>query len=314
VIWPHQAHAIRVCQEAHARPRSRVLVQFPTGAGKSEVAIRVALAYLLRPFSRVLIVVPSGAILQQFVQRLASCTRHRIYIEKAGKRAPPAARLIVASQNSLWDRLGQYDRATLCLFDECHHANLDAAENLAIVDAFAHVVGLSATPWSRGCEALFVDAARVSLPLSDAQAQGFVSPLSIEPWCAPEGPHSIVFCGTNAEAEAMAAAQPGATWIGVNSGQVEARIAAWRAGRHPTIYANRMLGEGFDELRCARVWIGVESDSDIRLMQMAGRALRSLPGKLARIHCRSEEVMVRLERALFRAGYAPTIDPRLTPD
>ena len=55
-------------------------------------ASRDALAYLLRPFSRVLIVVPSGAILQQFVQRLASCTRHRIYIEKAGRRAPPAAR------------------------------------------------------------------------------------------------------------------------------------------------------------------------------------------------------------------------------
>jgi superfamily II DNA or RNA helicase len=254
---------------------------------------------------RVLIVVPSAPILQQFAARLASCTPHRIYIEKAHKRAPPAARLVVASQQSLWERLAQYDPATLCLFDECHHANFDAAENLAIAEKFAHVVGLSATPWSRGCEALFADAAHVSLPLAEAQDQGFLAPLQIEDWCDPEGPHAIVFCGTNAEAEAKAAAHPGATWIGVNSGHVEQRIAAWRAGRHPVIYANRMLGEGFDEPRCARIWIDVESESDIRYVQMAGRALRSLPDKLARIHCRTQDIGMRLQRALVRAGWTP---------
>ncbi len=312
-LWPHQEEAIKVCAEAHRRARSRVLVQYPTAAGKTAVAIRVALLYLQRPFARVLIVVPTAPILHQFVQRLAACTRHRIHIEKAQQRAAVGARLVVASQNSLWDRLGAYDRQTLCLYDECHHANLDAAENLKIAESFAHVVGLSATPWSRGCVRLFADAARVVLPLATAQAQGFVAPLSIADWRTPEGPHGIVFCSTNAEAEGLAAAHPGATWIGVNSGQVEARIAAWRAGKHPVIYANRMLGEGFDEPRVPGVWITAESDSDIRYMQMAGRALRALPGKRAHLYPRTPEIAARLRRALERAGWSDRIDPLIEP-
>lgn len=302
-----------MCLEAHSRQTSRVLVQFPTGAGKTEVAVRVALRWLARPFARVLIVVPTAPILSQFVQRLADCTRLRIEVEKAERRAPPGARLVVASQNSLWDRLPQYDRDTLCIYDECHHANLDASENLRIASTFRHVVGLSATPWSRGCATLFADAARAVFPLHRAQTEGIVAPLRVEDWRPPEGPHGIVFCGSNREAEQLAGELPGATWIGVNSGQVEARIAAWRAGRHPVIVANRMLGEGFDEPRVSSVWIACESDSEIRYVQMAGRALRALPGKVARLHCRTPGIKVRLLSALERAGFDPRLTPRLTP-
>lgn len=310
-LWPPQVEAIRICAEAHAAPRSRVLVQLPTGTGKTEIAKHVALAYITRPFGRALIVVPTQPILEQFVARLSGATRHKVYVEKASRRAPVGARLVVASQNTLWDRLDQYDAETLCIFDECHHANLDADENLRIANAFKHVVGLSASPWSRGCRTLFADAAHVKLPLSEAQRLGLLAPLRVEPWCEPAGPHGIVFCGNNAEAEQLAAQHPGATWVGVNSGEVEARIAAWRAGRHPVIYANRMLSEGFDEPRIDRVWVSVLSESDIRYVQMAGRALRARPGKTAYIHCRTRTIERRLLQALARAGFQPTFEPFL---
>lgn len=304
-LWPHQAQAIEVCAAAHALTRSRVLVQFPTAAGKSEVAIRVALLFLVRAFARVLLVVPTAQILDQFVNRLARCTPHRIHVEMGSKHAPAGARLVVASQNSLWDRLHLYDPATLCLFDECHHANLDAPENLRIASAFHHIVGLSATPWSRGCEVLLADAAHVTLPLGEAQQRGVVAPLVVDDWCAPRGPHGLVFCATNAEAAALASAHPGSSWVGVNSGEVSSRVAAWRKGAVSVLYANRMLGEGFDEPRCSEVWLAVESESDIRYLQMAGRALRSVPGKVARLHCRTPAIRERLMRALERAGIAP---------
>lgn len=306
-LWAHQARAVEVCAAAHARPRSRVLLQFPTASGKTELAIRVGLAYLGRPFGRVLYVVPTAQILEQFVARLAQSTTHRIWVEKAGRHAPAGARLVVASQNSLWDRLPLYDPETLCIYDECHHANLDAEKNLRIAESFNHVVGLSATPWSRGCGTLFAGAASIVLPLNTAQEFGVVAPLVVEDWTEPQGPHGLVFCGTNAEAAARSAAHPGSTWVGVDSGQVQARVEAWRRGAAPVLYANRMLGEGFDEPRCARVWIAVESESDIRLVQMAGRALRFQPGKVARLHCLTPAIKERLERALGRANIAPHI-------
>lgn len=306
-LWAHQLQAVEVCGSAHARPRSRVLLQFPTASGKTELAIRVGLAYLGRPFARVLFVVPTAQILEQFVSRLAQRTAHRISIEKADRRAPSGARLVVASQNSLWDRLPLYDPATLCIYDECHHANLDAEHNLRIAESFNHVVGLSATPWSRGCDTLFADAAKIVLPLTTAQHLGVVAPLAIEPWTEPHGPHGLVFCGTNAEAAARSAAQPGSAWVGVNSGRVEARVEAWRRGAVPVLFANRMLGEGFDEPRCDRVWVAVESESDIRLVQMAGRSLRARAGKVARIHCLTPAISERMRRALARADIAPHI-------
>jgi superfamily II DNA or RNA helicase len=306
-LWPPQAEAIRVCTEAHAKPSSRVLVQLPTGTGKTIAAQHIALNYIRRPFGRALLVVPTAQILEQFVARLGGATRHPVHVDKAGRHAPVGARLVVASQNTLWQRLGQYDPETLCIFDECHHANFDAGENLRIANAFRHVVGLSASPWSRGCDQLFADAAHVVLGLSEAQALGLVAPLRIEPWKEPAGPHAIVFVGTNEDAEEQAAAHAGATWVGVNSGDVEARVAGWRAGRYPIIFANRMLSEGFDEPRCSAVWIDVESSSDIRYVQMAGRALRALPGKVAHIYCRRPTIQRRLQRALGRAGLTPSL-------
>ena len=40
ILWPHQAEAIEVCTSSfRRRPRSRTLVQFPTGTGKTLAAL-----------------------------------------------------------------------------------------------------------------------------------------------------------------------------------------------------------------------------------------------------------------------------------
>lgn len=305
VLRNYQRRAVEVCLSQHKHARSRVLVQFPPGTGKTEVAKEVALAWLReRPFGRVIIVVPNQPILAQFVRRLARCTRIPIAIEKARQRAPRNARLVVASQNSLWDRLSLYPRTTLVIYDEAHHGNLDAPENLKIVDSFDHVAGLSASAWSRGCVSLF-GSPTVGLRLSDALTMRVVAPYELHDWETPQGPLGLVFCGSNAECELRSKDHPGSTWIGINSGWVDARIAGWRAGQYQVLYANRMLLEGFDEPRTTNVWITKQTQSDIQFVQMVGRVLRPRAEKVARIYCASRTIRQGVERALARCDDLP---------
>lgn len=302
-LWPHQQEAISRAEALHTQRASRLLVQYPTGTGKTVVAIRIGLNWFRRyPFGRVLYVVPSAPVLAAFVRRLAASTRIPVAIEKAGRHAPPQARIIVASQASIWGRVEKYPTDTLLIYDEFKHVNEQAAECLRVAARFAHVVGLDATPWSAGCLDFFKRAERVQLPLRIAQNEGLCARHELAEWTEPRGPWALVFCGSNAECEAASHGAPGSTWIGVNSGQVAERIAAWRAGRVGVMYANRMLTEGFDEPRCDAVWIARESESEILLAQMAGRALRARPGKVARIHCKTSGIREAVARALARCS------------
>lgn len=305
-LWPHQTEALERFDALVERGQPfRLLGQYPCGTGKTEVAARMAVRWASsRAFGRAVVCVPSAAVLAQFYRRLASLTRLPIGIERAEAHAPSRSRVIVATQNSLWSRLGRYERDTLLLYDECHHGNLDAPANLRLVRSFAHVVGLSATPWSQGCQELFGRGARLGLPLRLAQAAGLVAPHAVLPWEEPRGPWGLVFCATNDECARRAARQPSASWIGVNSGQVEARIRAWRAGKLAVLYVNRMLLEGFDEPRCDAVWLAKQTDSDIQYVQMAGRAMRARPGKVARLYCETPELQAGLAEALARCNQA----------
>ena len=127
------------------------------------------------PFRRALISVPTAPILANFYRRLVNLTRLPVAIERAHQIDVLKSRLVVGSQPTLWSRLAKFGDETLCVLDECHHANIDAPENLRIIERFRHVVGLSATPWSNGCETLFSPADTFSMTLTDAQRGGFGS-------------------------------------------------------------------------------------------------------------------------------------------
>lgn len=304
-LWPHQVEALEVCTRAHAAKRSRVLVQIPPGTGKTEIAAQVALSWVQsRPFGRALVCVSSGPVLEQFARRLRALTRLPIAIERAQLHAPRSARLVIATQQSLWRRLASYDRGTLLIYDECHHSNLDAPENLRIAQSFQHVVGLSATPWSPGCEQLFADSHRVSLPLFQAQREGLIAPHEVVPWTEPAGPLALVFCASNDECAARSRKDARSSWVGVQVPEPDRqeRIRRWKSGAIPVLYANRMLLEGFDEPRCPHVWLDKNTDSQIMLVQMAGRALRFRPGKVARLYCASEATADQLRAAMQRCN------------
>lgn len=299
-LWPHQREAIETCSQRFRRNSlSRTLVQFPTGTGKTEVAVQVAIDYVTGgPFRRCLIAVSSSSVLQQFYRRICASTVLPVGIDRAEAHASSRAKIIVGTRNSLWGRLAKYPADTLLIDDECHHSNYEARENLRIVEHFKHVVGLSATPWTEGCLKVFGTGAKVFLSLSAAIRQGLVCPYQILPWTPPRGPLGLVYCDSNREAERRCVETPGSTWIGINSGSVSQRIGDWMRGRHPVLFANRMLTEGFDCPSLSRVWLDKSTDSQVLLVQCAGRALRVQPGKLAAIYCGCEETAELLGSAL----------------
>ena len=309
MLWAHQASALDLCRERQRRDGSRVLIRLPPGTGKTEIGARAAIQWVMGgPFRRALISVPTAPILAHFYRRLVNLTPLPVAVERAQQIDVLKSRIVVGSQPTLWSRLAKFGDDTLCVLDECHHANFDAPENLRIVERFRHVVGLSATPWSNGCETLFSPADTFSMTLRDAQQREFVCDYQILPWIDPSGPWGLVFCETNAECERRSRAHPGSSWIGVHvaPGLVSARIQAWKGRRLDVLYVNRMLLEGFDEKRCGNVWIARECDSDIMIVQMVGRSLRYAPGKRASIYCCSPTMVDRVQQALYRLNSPAT--------
>lgn len=307
-LWPHQEAALAVCRAHHAASASRVLVQLPPGTGKTDVGARAAIEWVMGgAFRRALIAVTTGPILQQYYQRLVNLTSIAVGIEKASRVDYFSKKIVLASQATLWNRLEKYPPETLCVIDECHHSNYDAPENLRLLQRFAHVVGLTATPWSHGCQQLFQNGGYYFMSLEQAQAASFVSRYEVKPWTAERGPWALVFCATNRECEERSATCPGSSWIGVNvpAAQVAQRVRAWRGRRLNVLFVNRMLLEGFDEHRCSSVWIARDCESDIMIVQMVGRALRYLPGKCAQVFCMSADMVDRVTAALNRLN-APT--------
>jgi len=299
-LWPHQHKALEACDRWHRHKRSRVLVQAPPGTGKTEVACRAALSYLAgRPFGRAVICVSSLAILGQFHRRMAALTRIPIGIEQAQREAG-RERLVIASVASLRGRLSKYAANTLLVLDEAHHANEAAEVTQETAQHFDHVLSLTASPWSEGVLEELGRSERVTLRYSEALTSGLIAPYELKPWIEPVGPFGLVFCSSNQAAKKAAAELRGASWVGIDSGEVSTRIARWKTGQLGLLCANRMLWEGFDEPRCAAVWIDRDTESEIALVQMAGRALRYQAGKVARIYTRTAESRVRLAAAMLR--------------
>lgn len=299
-LWPHQRKALEASERWHARPRSRVLVEAPPGTGKTEIACRSALAFVkARPFGRAVICVSSLAILGQFHRRMAALTTIPIGIEQADRHTR-TERLVIASLASLRGRLDKYDQKNLLVLDEAHHANDDAAATQEAAERFSHVLSLTASPWSEGALSFLAESERIKLRYSDALKAELCAPYELKAWEEPRGPFGLVFCASNKAARLRAAELRGASWVGIDSGEVPTRIARWKTGQLGLLCANRMLWEGFDEPRCAAVWIDRDTESEIALVQMAGRALRHLPGKTARIYTRTPEQRLRLAAALLR--------------
>ncbi|MFO0655414.1 MAG: hypothetical protein U0787_10080 [Polyangia bacterium] len=195
---------------------------------------------------------------------------------------------MIASLASLRGRLDDTIKALLVL-DEAHHANDDAAAAAETAERFPclnphrfAVVWCAFLPrrvnpdQARRLDALKAGCAR----------------LRAESWEEPRGPSAWSSAPATKPHSPSRRRAARLMRTNVKQAKIPTRIARWKTGQLGLLCANRMLWEGFDEPRCAAVWIDRDTESEIA-GQMAGRALRHLPGKTARIYTRTPEQRLR---------------------
>lgn len=280
----------------------RAVVQLPTGSGKTRVALRVAQAWLRGRGRRVYLITPSEETISQTVIA-ARLLGLRPMIDAGHEQASRHAQFIISTYASAWRRHEKWiAKSTLLLLDECHHVNFAAPVNADILDRFDYGVGLSATPWSKGCMAYFRKNIFI-YSLSRAIADGVNAQYEIKPWTEPvNGSYQIVYTNRQDVRESLKRIMQSCDYAIYSQPRARDIISRFRTGAIKTIVVNRMLTEGFDLPAIKRIWIARDTKSRIAAMQMAGRALRAHKSRTAELFISSAQTRVLLDEALKRAG------------
>ena len=147
VLRVHQSAAIDLLRDAFRRGNRRVVIQGPTGFGKTLVAAKI-IEGALEKGNRVVFTAPAISLIDQTVAAFEAEGIRDIGVMQANHhRTNPLARVQVASVQTLVRR-GAPD-ASLVIVDECHISSKAVDEMMDAAPA-GFFVGLSATPWARG--------------------------------------------------------------------------------------------------------------------------------------------------------------------
>ena len=247
------------------------LIQAPPGTGKSFVGYALAAHWLEAQMrNRVIWAAPNIALAEQAQATAWRYVRAPAFLWRAEIRAPRAARFLVTTHQSAIRFLAEARDGDLLIFDEAHHANQRALANAATCARHVQCLGLSASPWSQGCDRAFPK--RWVYPLSQALSDGMLVPL-IPSADLPEqpAPHTLHFMESVHAAERAAQRTRSVSFV---EGDPLEKLAPWLRGAVLDLYVCQRLGEGYDVPPCARVVLHRDTRSPIWIYQAVGRALR----------------------------------------
>lgn len=153
-LRPHQEQAIHLLRQSLAGGNRRVVVQGPTGFGKTLVAAKIIEGARAKGKS-VIFTAPAISLIDQTVAAFEAEGITGIGVMQADHpRTDPLARVQVASVQTLARR--QIPDASLIIVDECH-LRATVIEKLMAEREDVFFVGLSATPWAKGMGLLWQD-------------------------------------------------------------------------------------------------------------------------------------------------------------
>jgi len=149
-LRPYQIDAIARVQQCYREGARAVLLQLPTGGGKTHAAAEGVIAPSLSRGRRVIFLADLEEIILDTVQRLRALGLDAAPI-LAGRAACPTAPVQVASQQTLvsWQRRGiEIPPADRVILDECHGAAAETVRALLghLRERGALLLGLTATP------------------------------------------------------------------------------------------------------------------------------------------------------------------------
>lgn len=326
-LRPYQARGVDAIRHAFASGARRVLAVAPTGAGKGILIAHIANIAASRG-QRVAIIVHRKEIILDLAERVRRAGVPHVGIVSPGHDAEPFAPVQVASTQTLASRgaaAAMRAPADLVILDEAHHYAAD--EWARVVEAYpsARVVGFTATPQRRDGRPLgdMFERLVVVAHYSELIDAGHIVPcrvyrpeevvrngLARDPVDAYElhAPGSLAFCfvATVQQAHEVAASFrargiPAVTITAETpSQQRKQAITDFAASRVRVLVNVYTLTEGVDVPAASTVILARACSHVSPYLQMAGRALRSAPGK-------TEATIVDLTGASLKHG-PPTED------
>lgn len=169
-LRPHQTKALQMLRQSLAKEK-RVVVQMPTGAGKTLTAAKIIEGALSKG-NRVIFTVPAVQLIEQTVRAFEAEGIRDIGVMQADHpRTNALAKVQVASVQTL--RRREIPDAALVIVDECH-IRAEVIEKLMDERPDVFFIGLSATPWARGL-GLRWKALLVPVTIGKLIEQGFLS-------------------------------------------------------------------------------------------------------------------------------------------
>lgn len=154
VLRPHQLKAIEMVRQSFGRGNKRVVLQGPTGFGKTLVAAKIIERARERG-NRVIFTAPAVSLIDQTVRAFeAEGLDHIGVLQASHPRTDATAPVQVASVQTLARR--DIPEASLIIVDECH-IRAEVIETLMAERPDVFFVGLSATPWAKGMGLLWQD-------------------------------------------------------------------------------------------------------------------------------------------------------------
>lgn len=176
-IRPHQERAIHELRAALASKSKRVMLQAPTGAGKTLLSAHI-ISLARAKGNRVIFTVPAISLVDQTVTEFEREGITGIGVLQADhERTDPSQPVQVASIQTLARR--EIPPADLVMIDEAHQMS-DFVRRWMESEDWLDVpfIGLSATPWSKGL-GRYYDRLIVAATTADLIRDGYLSPFRV---------------------------------------------------------------------------------------------------------------------------------------
>lgn len=144
-LRPYQQTLVNEVYTVWGESRARVLLQLPTGGGKTSIFSAIASDAIAQGL-RVLVIAHRTELISQGAQRLEAIAGCPIGIIQSGYPALPLAPIQVGSVQTLTrrlDRLGHFD---MVVIDEAHHAVANSYRRVLQAIAPNYTLGVTATP------------------------------------------------------------------------------------------------------------------------------------------------------------------------
>lgn len=174
-LRPHQSTGLAMLKRSIMRGNRRVVLQLPTGAGKTRTAAEIVNGALAKG-NRVAFTVPAISLVDQTVAAFESEGINAIGVMQASH---PRTNCFEPVQVVSVQTLGRRRRpdADVVIVDECHQQHKAIADWMDDDDRRLFV-GLSATPWARGMADRWQDLI-VPVRMQDLIDQKFLSPFRV---------------------------------------------------------------------------------------------------------------------------------------